>query len=311
MVSKRPALKILMLALGLSFSGASIAPAVSQTSIAVVVNDEAITTYDVNQRAKLIRLTQRKNAATAKRLAEQELIDDSIKLAEAKRIGVSVSDAEVNDAYASIARNVKLSPSQLGQALSQGGVRPATLKDRLRAQLAWSKVVRRRFQASINITDSEVIAALRKSDMKDKDTSVEYDLKRVVVVVPKKSSSSFHAQRKNESVAIRSKFNGCDTSGSVLGAYKEVVLMPVGRRLETEIPEGMRKTIEGTQPGHLTAPEKTDRGYEMIAVCNKREIKSDISARTEMENELRMQEGEKMARRYLMELRRRATIVDR
>ncbi|MBO0346177.1 SurA N-terminal domain-containing protein [Roseibium limicola] len=311
MAFKRPAFKHVLLALGLSVAPVLGAQAWAQTSIAVVVNDQAITNYDVNQRAKLIRLTQRKTGATAQRLAEQELIDDSIKLAEAKRIGVTVSESDVNNAFGSIASNVKLSPSKLSQALRQNGVSPDTLKDRLRAQLAWSQVVRRRFQASVDITDSEVIAALRKSDMKDQQTSIEYDLKRVVVVVPQKSSNGFRAQRKRESDAIRAKFSGCDTSGPILGTYKEVVIMPIGRRLETEIPENMRTAIDKAGEGKLTAAEKTGRGYEMIAVCGKREIKSDIAARTEMENVLREKEGEQLSRRYLMDLRRRATIVDR
>ncbi|MFD1694502.1 peptidylprolyl isomerase [Roseibium aestuarii] len=311
MTFKRPALTPLLLAISLLGAPIAAAPVLAQTSIAVVVNDQAITTYDVNQRAKLLQLTQRKQGATAKRLAEQELIDDTIKLAEASRLGISVSQADVDNAFGSIARNVKLSPAQLGQALRQGGVDPQTLKDRLKAQIAWSQVVRRRFSASVDINDSDVIAALRKSDMKDKQTSVEYDLKRVVVVVPKNAGGGFKSQRKRESDAIRAAFNGCDASATVLGSYKEVVVMPIGRRLETEIPEDLRGAIDKTEVGRLTAPEASPRGFEMIAVCEKREIKSDIAARTEMENQLREQEGEKLARRYLMDLRRRATIVDR
>ncbi|MBS8259160.1 peptidylprolyl isomerase [Roseibium polysiphoniae] len=303
--------RFLTLFLPIVILGTPLPSAVAQTSIKVIVNDEAITSYDIQQRARLITMTQRKGGATARRMAEQELIDDKLKLTEAARVRISVSDSQINGAYGNIARNVKMSQSQLSNALRRGGVNPQTLKDRLKAQLAWSQVVRRRFQAEVKVTESDVIAALRKSDKKDQNTSIEYDLKQVIVVVPKKASGGFKSKRKRESDKIRKAFNGCEQAGSVLGQYSEVVLRPVGRRLETELPENMRDSVNDTEPGRLTKPQQTGRGYEMIAVCSKREIQSDIAARTEMESELRAKEGEALSRRYLMDLRRRATIVER
>lgn len=283
----------------------------AQATIEVIVNDHPITTYDISQRARLITMTQRKGGSVAKRMARQELIDEQIQLNEASRVGVNVSDGQINGAYGQIARNVRMSTSQLSSALRRGGVNPQTLKDRLKAQLAWSEVVRGRFSAQIKINDSDVVAALRDADIENKNISIEYDLQRVIVVVPAKSSNSFKAQRRRESDAIRKAFNSCEQAGPVLGQYKEVVVKPIGRRLETEIPGNMRDEIEKAGIGGLTKPEQTSRGYEMIAVCNKREMQSDIAARTEMENELRQKEGESLSRRYLMDLRRRATIVER
>jgi peptidyl-prolyl cis-trans isomerase SurA len=89
------------------------------------------------------------------------------------------------------------------------------------------------------------------------------------------------------------------------------VVQTIGRRLETELPEDLRKEIQALQPGNLTKPYDTPIGYEMIAVCGKREIASDIAVRTEVENELKAKESEAQSRRFLMEIRRRATIIYR
>ena len=88
----------------------------AHAAIKVIVNDVPITDYDISQRSRLITLTQRKSGAAAKRQAEQELIDDQIKLGEAERVGVEVSQSEVDSAYSNIARNVKMSPAQLNKA---------------------------------------------------------------------------------------------------------------------------------------------------------------------------------------------------
>ncbi|EFO29630.1 SurA N- domain family [Roseibium sp. TrichSKD4] len=281
----------------------------ASAGIKVVVNGKPITTYDINQRAKLIRLIQRSSVAASRREAEKELIDDRLRLEEASRIGVKISEAEVNNAYANIARNVKLTPAKLTAGLRQSGVNPQTLKDRLKAQLAFQQSVRRRFNSQVDVDESDIINALRKSDDENKNISVEYNLQRVIVVVPKKSSKGFRNKRLAESNSIRKAVTACDSAGAVFGKYSEVVVQPIGRRLETELPEPMRKEISKTTPGKLTSPRKTEVGFEMIAVCGKREIASDIAARTELENELRAKEGEALTRRYLMDLRRRASIV--
>lgn len=297
----------IFLTLLLVMGGFGLTPA--SAGIKVVVNEKPITTYDINQRAKLIRLIQRSSVAASRREAEKELIDDQLRLAEAARIGVNISDAEVNNAYANIARNVKLTPAKLTAGLRQSGVNPQTLKDRLKAQLAFQQSVRRRFNSQVDVDESDIINALRKSDDENKNISVEYNLQRVIVVVPKKSSKSFRNKRLSESNSIRKAVIACDSAGAVFGKYSEVVVQPIGRRLETELPEPMRKEINNTKVGKLTSPRKTEVGFEMIAVCGKREIASDIAARTELENELRAKEGEALTRRYLMDLRRRASIV--
>jgi len=283
----------------------------AHAAIRVIVNDVPITDYDISQRARLITLTQRKSASVAKRQAKEELVDDHVKLAEAERMGIDISQSQVDNAYGNIARNVKMSPGQLSKALRQGGVKPETLKYRLKAQLAWNQIVQSRFRGKIEVDESDIIAALKKTDEEERQKSIEYDLKRVIVVVPKSSSGGFKSKRKRESNQIRANFNDCENPGAVLGKYSEVVVQPIGRRLETELPESMRKEIQALQPGKLTKPNTTPVGYEMIAVCGKREIASDIAVRTELENELRAKEGESQSRRYLMEIRRRATIIYR
>lgn len=280
-------------------------------AIKVVVNEVPITDYDIAQRARLITLTQRKSASAARQQAQEELIDDQVKLGEAERIGVDVGKAEVDNAFNNIARSAKMSPAQLSKALSSGGVQPDTLKKRLKAQLSWNQVLQRRFSGRIEVDESDIIAELKKTDEQDRQTSIEYDLKRVIVVVPKNSSGGFKSKRKNESDKIRAAFNSCDNAGQLLGQYDEVVVQTIGRRLETELPEDLRKEIGAMEPGKLTKPTTTAVGYEMVALCGKREIASDIAVRTELENELRAKEGESQSRRYLMDVRRRATIIYR
>lgn len=288
--------------------------AVAQSAIKVIVADQAVTSYDISQRARLISLTQRKSSGAATREAQEELVDEVLKLREARRMGINVAKSEVDGAFASIASRVKLTPANLAAALRQAGVNPETLRNRLKAELAWQQLVRMRFRTEVQISESDIVNALQKQQSSEKDKqqqaiSIEYELQQVIFVVPAKSSGAFKTQRKREAESLRKSFTSCEQGVPQARALSEVVVKTVGFRLETELPPNMKDEIGKTEVGRLTAPQDGDRGIQMIAVCKKREIKSDISARTAIEDDLRQKEGDQLSRRYIQELRRAAVIV--
>lgn len=282
----------------------------AQSAIKVVVDDQAITSFQIGQRARLISLTERKSGAAATKAAQDELIDEVLKLKEAKRYGISVSKKQVDDAFATIASRVKLTPANLSAALRQSGVDPQTLRDRLRTEIAWSQILRQRFQGRVSVSESDIAAQLQKlRNEKDQPLkSIEYRLEQVIFVVPEKASGNFKAQRKREADQFRQSFTSCEQAAEKARAFNEVVVKSVGFRLETELPGDMKDVIAKTEVGRLTPAQVTPRGLEMIAVCGKRELASDVAARTEIEDELRQKEGEQLTRRYIQDLRRQSVI---
>lgn len=283
-------------------------PAHAATKIEVIVNDKAITSFDVDQRSKLIRLTSRRSGAAARKAALEELVDETLQLQEASRLNIDVSESEVDSAFSDIARNVKLSPGRLSEALRAQGVRPETLKDRLRAQIAWSETVRLRFRAEVKISEADVIAALREQDSENANKSVEYSLQQFVFVVPSKASNSFKAQRRREVDQFRSRFTSCAEAENIADGLKEVVARPARRLLESEIPPNLRDKVKQATTGQVVEVDLGDKGYEVTVVCDKREFAGTADARAALEVELRNKEGQQMSRQYLRDLRRRALI---
>lgn len=286
----------------------SFAPAFAQSTIKVVVNDDAITSYDIAQRARLLQLTTRRSAGAAKKAAVEELIDERIKVQEAERLKVTVSESQVDEAFASIASRTKMSPANLSAALSKSGVRPSSLKDRIRSEMAWADVVRRRFRASIQVSEQDIIAALQKQGDDGDKTTTEVTLTQFIFVIPRNSSNGFKASRKREANALRGTFTSCEGGTALAQEYKEVVVKPLGIRLFPELPAAVKASLDGVDVGKLGKPLTTGNGIEVFAICNKREIKSDAAARNVIEADLRNKEGEMMARRHLRDLRRNAII---
>jgi len=245
-------------------------------------------------------------------VATEELIDDALKLGEAKRMKITVSDAEVNEAFASIAQRIKMTPEGLAKALSGSGVQPATLRARLRAQIAWGKLVRQQFQREVSVNEQDVVRALREKESGDaakvENKTIEYSLARVIFVVPKSASAGTVSQRQREAEALRGRFNGCDAGLAFAKGLSEVVTQPPVMRLGSDLNPELVKILEATGVGKLTPPERSDSGIELVAICSKREIASDYDARQGMQQELRSEEGEIMSRRYLRDVRANAVI---
>ncbi len=289
-------------------------PGMAQSRIKAVVNNEPVTSNEVAQRARFLHLVSRDTPnATLESNALEELIDEKLRFAEAKRRNIQVPEAQVDAAFASIGSRVHLSPDQLKQALGQSGVDVATLRSRLRAQIVWQTMVMQRFKQSVNVSDQDVVQALQKEAAKDGKTpqdqqTNEYTIQMVIFVVSAASGKSGAEARQREAEQLRAKFNGCADLATQARAFKETVVKNLGKRTEDELPPNFLPLITGVPAGKMTKSVVSPEGIEMLAICEKREVAGNLIERAKAEDSLREQQGAVLARQYTQELRRFAVI---
>ena len=275
------------------------------SSIPVLVNDQPITRYDISQRARLMSLGGTKGGEKA---ATEDLIDETLKMYEAAKRGVQIPDGPVDAAYASIARNLKMTPDQLSKALAAQGIDDTSLKKRVRAQMTWEQLVQRRAQLTAQIKTADVTQALLAKGDPSAMTTTEYALQQIVFVVPSGSPSGLYGQRRREAEAFRQRFAGCDKSLEQAQQLRGVVVKEIGRRDTSQLggPEG--EEIQKTPAGKAAPPMQTDQGIELIAVCSTRAIQSTAAVRAEIQDELFLKQSSELGKEYLQELRDRAII---
>src|ERR1700742_905742 len=163
----------------------SVLPVSAQT-VVVLVNGEPITNLDIEQRTKLIFLTTHKQAKRDEVL--NELIDEKVKLKEGKKFGVDPGSSDIDQSYAGMAQRMRLSPDQLSKSLESQGVRPETLKARLKVDMVWGSLVRGRFSQSLQVSERDVAATVReKGEEKLEVEAFEYKMQPLVLIVPKGS----------------------------------------------------------------------------------------------------------------------------
>ncbi|MEO0636246.1 MAG: SurA N-terminal domain-containing protein [Pseudomonadota bacterium] len=293
------------LALGLgaspTSSGLVFSTATAATKIVATVDRRAITNNDVRRRAALLRLQRKRGNLNA--LAKEELIEEALKLNEADRRNVRVPESRVDGAFATFARNNKLSQRQLSQVLNQSGVGVRGFKDFIRAQIAWNALVGTRLGGGAGGGPRNINEALFQSSKRAQTN--EYVLQQVVFFATNRSTSKSIAEAKT----MRAGFTSCDATLGQAAPYKNVVVRSLGRIQEERLPADWKKFIVGTPEGGVTTVRKTDRGAEFIAVCRKASLGRADGA--EPGFELGVEGGkaaEEAADKYLAELRERAVI---
>ena len=282
------------------------ATAHSQEEIVLLVDGEPITSLDIRQRSKFLEMSTHKKPTRQE--AIDSLIDQILELREAKRYEINPSDADVNNAYANVASHMGVDSQKLTQILANGGASEATLKLQLKAQIAWSSLVRGRYKASLEIPDTDIEAELKLHPDQKSDVGYEYMMRPIVLVVPRGSPAAAYDARKREAEALRGRFTDCTTGVAFAQALPEVAVRDPVPKSSADLPQQLRDILDNTEIGHLTPPEQTDEGIQMFAICSKKESKTDTPEARKLREQIFEKKFGAKAKRYLAELRRQAMI---
>jgi peptidyl-prolyl cis-trans isomerase SurA len=292
---------IMLRALAVFVLGFALAVApVSAAVVRVTVNGEPITDYQVSQRLQLFQLEGRSGSNAA----VKELIDEALMRQEATRLGIQVTDAQVEDAILNVARNIKVSREKLIEILQQSGVGIDTLKDRLRAGLAWQGVVSRAIEPKVQLSDLELDQ--KAAEQLDAVDNYDYVLKEILFLLPGGKGSA--SKRTAEANQYRKNFTGCDDAVKLSLSYTDAAVLNVGRRHATQMQEPIAKELAALNVGGITKPRVIESGVSMLAICSKEEARDTTFIKGTIRQQMGSEQLKVEADKYLADLREKADI---
>jgi peptidyl-prolyl cis-trans isomerase SurA len=282
------------------------APARAQNAV-VVVNGDPITNFDIDQRVKLIALSGGGKTASRQEAIE-ELINDRVKVKESKKFNLDLSSSEIEVQYATMAARMRLTHEQLDKVLEGKGIRPETLKSRLKADFLWSQLVRGRYGQSLIVGEKDVNSAIQvKGDGREDTGSFEYKMRPVVLFVPKGSAQSAIDLRKKDAETLRGRIQSCEQAESTFRAMRDGVIRDQITKTSADLPAPLREILDKTPVGQMTAPEVTRQGVEMVALCS-RNPSTETPEKRAAREKLYSQKYDAQAKKYLEEARRGSMI---
>jgi peptidyl-prolyl cis-trans isomerase SurA len=285
---------------------ACVSPLHAQT-VAVMVNGEPITDFDIEQRSKLDLLTTHKQANRDEVI--NELIDEKVKIREAKKFGVDPGASDIDQSFAAMGTRMRLSSEQLTKSLESQGIRADTLKSRIKADMVWTSLVRGRYKERLQVGEKDVAAAVKAEggDLQQTD-AFEYQMQPVVLIVPRGSAQATIEARQKEAEALRARVQTCADANTYFKTMQNAAIRDPVTKTSADIPDVLRKLLDDTPIGHLTPPEITKQGVEMVALCARKPTTVDTPKRREIRDKMFAQKYEATSKSYLQEIRKAAMI---
>ena len=248
--------------------------------IVAVINNEVITTGDVDNRARLFALSTGMRPApdVIDRLKPQivrQLVDERLRMQEAMRRKIVIPDQAIAAAIRDIEQRNGMPAGMLRNRLSVDGVGQRTLVSQIRAQLAWTQVLREQMGDRALVTEADVEAQQRLLDQQV--GKAEFRVGEIFIPIDDPAQTA-DAQRFAETVIselrrgapfpiVAAQFS--QSQGALEGGDRGWVqltqLDPAVADLVTQMPQGA-----------ISNPVKVPGGYAIVTLFGRREVGREL-----------------------------------
>jgi peptidyl-prolyl cis-trans isomerase SurA len=279
-----------------------------EVSIKILVNDDPISDYDIDQRERFLAITTQQQPSPAlKKQAADMLIDERLQIQEGRKASVTAIEEDVMAVLGDMAQKNNLNVDGLATALGKAGVNIKTLKDRIRAQLVWQQTVQKKFRRDIQIADADVEKAMSEAGGEDGGAASEpaLQLRQVKFALPAGADQRTITAQLAAAESMRARFQSCaELAKGVEGASVNTL-----KDLKTaSLAQPARLLVMNAKVGQMTPPTITQAAVELYAVCGKRSASSNSTAREQAQRQLMGQEMGLRAERLLRDVRAEAFI---
>lgn len=240
------------------------------------VNGEIITATDIEQRMALIRIANNDVALPPEelqRLRQQvfsNLIDEKLQIQEAKAADITIDENVVNDQFARLALRFKQTPEQFTTYLASKGSSAAAVKQQIRGEFAWDRLLSRNIQSTTNVSTDEVESVVqRMNDSKGQD---EFHLGEIYLSAPPENIAAVteNAQKIIQSLQAGGSFAAYARQFSE--ASTAVVGGDLGWVKAGQLPASMAEAAMTMQPGQLVGPIQVPGGVSIMLMIDRRQV---------------------------------------
>lgn len=244
-------------------------------SVAAVVNDKVITTYDVRQRM-MLALTSAGGRIPPEALPQlqqqslNELVEEKLKVQETEKYEMEFSDSDFQNEMAGMAAQFNLSPEDLLTALDAQGISENTLRDQIKAGTLWPELVQGRYRDRVRVSDDEIEATIER--MREDVSLDQFLVSELCIPVddPSRAQEYYQAglqlieqmRRGVPFTVIAQQYSACTTAavGGDVGWVRAGELGPELDRAIRELPTGS-----------VTNPIPSEGAFMILAIRDKRE----------------------------------------
>ncbi len=302
--SEATAIALLCLAL---FLGVSTSKAEIVNEIVAVVNGEPITRYDLNTQMggplAQAEMPPQREGMEAEREKEtlQFMIEQELFRQEAKELGISVSESQVEDRLETIRTRNNMSREEMEEYLLAQGMTMENFKSTIKEQIKINRLLSSMVQQKVVVTEEE----MRRYYEENKDEFLdpaELELSLILMRDGEKLQDirqEIEREEKDFSEAARDYSLG---PGAEQGGY-------LGALQEEELDRGIREVVQDLESGELSQVFPLRGGYALLRLESRDYQDPSFSrVREEVHERIYSRKVEQRYEEYVSDLRSRALI---
>ena len=236
-----------LIALGMTLAPLGVA-AQNLFSAAILVNDQAITNYELKQRTMFLEALR--FPGIPDELAPKQLIEERLKKAAADQLGIRVSEEELQFELESFAERFNVAFDEFTSELERVGISVDTPRAFIANQLLWRDVIRARFGAQANVDEAQVE---RSANAEKSGSSIEVLLTEIIMAM-----QPGQEQEVRERARKLSKIRSFDAFSDAAREFSDAPTREFGGRVTWQkldtLPGVLQPLIFGLAPGEVTDP---------------------------------------------------------
>jgi peptidyl-prolyl cis-trans isomerase SurA len=293
--------------------------------VIATVNDHPITSFDVDQRIRLLKILGINNPAKLGRVqVANELINDVVKIDEAKRGHIDPTEKDVDQRLVQMATGMKTDQAGLKSRLAQQGLTVGTLRQFAAAQMSFARLLSAKFHEKVAADPAAVEKKFNeiKAQINVNVAKAEADPRRQPVKVIQLQEVNFPVEgndpqllqsRAVEAGQVASKIKSC---AGIQGAAAGIFNVRVGKKIEADsrrLPPPMQAQLNARGVGRAIGPMRYKGGIQLLAYCGTRmivppKLNVQYPTRQQIENLTLNERYDAIEAKYVAKMRQTAII---
>ncbi|MDB0014985.1 SurA N-terminal domain-containing protein [Amylibacter sp.] len=292
--------KLILLLLFMLFTNAAFSQPKNIFEVAVEVNDQIITNYEISQRILMLQTFGAKNIS--KNDVINSLIDERLFSYSGNELEVLPNESDVEIGLDNFAKRGNLNKPELLKYLASKNIDEDTLRAYVEAGLTRRKVIQKKFINNIDISQRDVDSAYDLDEILSKNKSNEIEYISLTFSNPLKYDKQLKIFNK-----IRSNVDNCLDLQSKKNKFDDINLK-IHEEKENNLSSYVFDKLNSLDINETTVSKDLNGNINLMMLCS-RNSKIDKNTQEIIRNKIFNNKITKISNRYLQELKGEAFIT--
>jgi len=247
--------------------------------VVAVVNNEALTLFEMNEQKRLFmqQLRESRLQAPSPDVLDKQVLDRLITeralLQYAKETGIRIDDTTVERTILRIAQENKMSPDDFRKVLEREGIPYAKYREDIRREITIQRMREREIDSKVFVSDAEVDNYLATVNVQAGGEN-EYLLAHILVRVPEQSSPEQIDQRRARAEEALAKVKAGESFAQVAATWSDAPDAQQGGSLGWRTPARMPSifvdAVRAMKKGGVSPVLRSPAGFHIVTIVDER-----------------------------------------